>query len=94
MWHLICNCCQALFERYFPHHVRTFCFRQATHAVTFRVISGGLRSPKCSRSASTDVLAEADGDMVGKLAPSFLDYAFVKLGYLLDRPVNTQCKMA
>lgn len=31
----------------------TFCFRQATHAVIFLVMSGSLGSPKVSRSVST-----------------------------------------
>lgn len=31
----------------------TFCLRQATQAVIFRVMSGGLRSPKDSRKALT-----------------------------------------
>lgn len=31
----------------------TFCLRQATQAVIFRVISGGLRSPNDSRKALT-----------------------------------------
>jgi hypothetical protein len=31
----------------------TFCFRQATHAVIFLVMSGGLGSPKVSRRVST-----------------------------------------
>jgi hypothetical protein len=32
-------------------HLPTFCFLQATHAVIFRLISGGFRSPNDSRNA-------------------------------------------
>lgn len=45
-------------------HHRTFSFRQDTHAVIFLLISGGLRSPKDSRSA-----AAAEGrDIMGQTA--------------------------
>ena len=36
-----------------------FCFLHATQAVIFRVISGGFRSPNCSRSA---MIAGAEGE--------------------------------
>jgi hypothetical protein len=62
-----------------------FCLRQATHAVTLRVMSGGFRSPKCSLNASTDALAEADGDMVDNSASGFGDNDSVKVGSLIDQ---------
>lgn len=39
-----------------------FCFRQATHAVIFLVISGGFLSPNCSLRAMILWVAEAEGE--------------------------------
>lgn len=46
----------------------TFCLRQATQAVIFRVMSGGLRSPKDSRNALT---AGGEGSEVSILNTMF-----------------------
>lgn len=61
-----------------------FCFRQATQAVIFRLMSMGLRSPKDSRRACTAVEPESVSILVNLVLMGWIWY-YNEEGWIVHR---------